>query len=83
MLGFLMPADVSKSFMWPPRSRLSTANVLYACTSVRSRDAQSTENSSASVRSSLHSFRRHSETLAQLNGHIHELRLVFVEVDVS
>ena len=47
------------------------------------RDAQSTENSSASVRSSLHSFRRHSETLAQLNGHIHELRLVFVEVDVS
>ena len=61
MLGFLMPADVSKSFMRPPGVVSCTANVPYECRSVRSRDAQSTENSSASVRSSLHFFRRHSE----------------------
>src|SRR5262245_2333819 len=51
MLAFLMPAEVRRSLMLPPGS-LQTRNRLGAYGSVRGRDLQTTENSSAPSRNS-------------------------------
>jgi hypothetical protein len=53
MLAFLMPADERRSFMLPPESLLQGENLPGAYGSVRGRDRQTTENSSAPARSSL------------------------------
>jgi hypothetical protein len=49
----LMPADERRSFMLPPESLLQGENLPGAYGSVRGRDRQTTENSSAPARSSL------------------------------
>src|SRR6266498_1403743 len=52
MLGLLMPEEVRRSFMRPP-GWLLQARTFYALRSVRGRDWQTTENSSAPAGSSL------------------------------
>src|SRR6266508_2459524 len=53
MLAFLIPAEVRRSFIVPPEVITAGGNVLGAYGSVRARDWQTTENSSAPTRSSL------------------------------
>jgi hypothetical protein len=53
MLGFLMPADVRRSFKLPPIFVDVGENVLSPYGSERGKDRRRTENSSAPARSSL------------------------------
>src|SRR6266536_4636937 len=53
MLGLLMPEEVRRSFMLPPGVVTAGENVLRAYGSLRGRDWQTTENSSAPARASL------------------------------
>src|SRR5918994_4796483 len=54
MLAFLMPADVRRSLILPPRSLLGS-ELAARYGSVRGRDRSTTENSSAQARSGEHS----------------------------
>ena len=66
MLVFLMPADVRKSIKLPPGVITAGEDVLGAYGSVRGRDRQTTENSSAAAPSLIASLGRRSTSVRRV-----------------